>query len=117
MAENRSGGAAAPIPAAPPLPKAGGGKSKGLDMWKKQQAKLTEPEERGAADVLDEADTVTSAPGLSFDPKGRHATPCSWLITPPPPLGHHLFLACPFHLMPVSKIRVSGGLLAGLAGL
>ena len=58
-----------PPPPPPPLPTRG--VSKGLDMWKKKQAELTEPGDQ-TADVIDREDQPTPAPGTSYDPKGRN---------------------------------------------
>ncbi len=75
-----SQGSSGPAPRAPP-PK---GKSKGLDIWRKQQAKLADPDDEHTADVVDLEDAPSgapTAPGLSFDPKGRH-TPLELLEVP-----------------------------------
>ena len=57
-----------PPPPPPPLPIKG--ESKGLNMWKKQKELLTDPGDQ-TADVVDEEDHPTGAPGTSYDPKGR----------------------------------------------
>ena len=85
MAENGSGEVGEipvppPLPPPPPPPLPIKGMSKGLNMWKKKQAELTEPGDQ-TADVIDQDDQPTGAPGTSYDPKGRNTSaPCDDLF-------------------------------------
>ena len=64
-----SGDGEIPPPPPPPSPPPHRSQEKGLEMWKRQQEKFTNPEER-KVDVTDREDEGGKAAGTSFSPQG-----------------------------------------------